>query len=106
MSFFTAENCNATYYCRCMTSVEIEEKKSIKRRKFEFENRSVSFWLFDLNDRELCIKYCKTRKDKHNNPYIGYMSPWVCKDGLCSSSNYQSYNENQYAGTFVTPKGP
>jgi|CryBogDrversion2_8_1035294.scaffolds.fasta_scaffold03595_3 hypothetical protein len=91
--FITAQSCQATYYCRCITEEKIVTRKVGKNtydeKQYEVEKKSVTSLSVSLNDKEACVKYCK------KNNFKGAMSPWVCKDNLCPTSKIEFADGNR-----------
>lgn len=56
--------------------------------------------LDNRNDEQLCIKNCKKGKSKAKKPFIGAMSPGVCKDNLCSTNSRKYADGNRHITLF------
>jgi hypothetical protein len=77
--FINMQNCEAAYYCKCITE---ENGDHYKYRKLQVTSFSVN-----PDDHQACIKYCKKAKPTgREGGHIGAMHPSICKDKLCEKS--------------------
>ncbi|MBY0280550.1 MAG: hypothetical protein K2W94_00115 [Alphaproteobacteria bacterium] len=94
--FISIKSCQAdNYYCRCITA----EHKHGEDLDYDFEKVKIGM-MDKRNDEELCIKNCEKAKSKDKKPFIGAMSPGVCKENLCSTNRRKYADGNRHITLF------